>query len=96
VEAIALAAEIARWPNIAPRETWSQWTAQTDDPVVPWILEHDGVELSFFTTMATFGTPVDITLAELTVELFFPADHRTEAHLRAPRVLPHAVRRRQV
>jgi transcriptional regulator with XRE-family HTH domain len=85
VEAIALAEEIARWPNIPPRETWSHWTPQADDPVVPWILEHGGAELSFFTTMATFGTPVDITLAELTVELFFPVDEGTEEHLRAAR-----------
>ncbi len=81
-EAIALADEIACWPNIPPRESWSRWTPQAIDPVVPWVVEHDGVELSFFTTMATFGTPVDITLAELTVELFFPADELTDAHLR--------------
>jgi hypothetical protein len=54
---------------------------------VPWIVEHEGVELSFFTTMATFGTPVDITLAELTVELFFPADDLTDVHLREQRAL---------
>jgi transcriptional regulator with XRE-family HTH domain len=81
-EAIALADEIAGWPDIPPRDTWSRWTPQAIDPVVPWIVEHEGVDLSFFTTMATFGTPVDITLAELTVELFFPADDLTDAHLR--------------
>jgi hypothetical protein len=34
---------------------------------------HDGAELSFFTTLTTFGTPLDVTLDELAVELFFPA-----------------------
>ena len=35
-----------------------------------------------FTTLTTFGTPRDITLAELAVELFCPADERTAALLR--------------
>jgi hypothetical protein len=33
-----------------------------------------------------FGTPVDVTLAELAVEAFFPADAETAARL--PRLLP--------
>ena len=36
-----------------------------------------------FTTLTTFGTPQDITLAELAVELFYPADDASEAMLRA-------------
>jgi hypothetical protein len=36
-----------------------------------------GTELSFFSTISTFGTAVDITLAELAIEAFFPADART-------------------
>lgn len=40
-----------------------------------------GVELSFFSTLATFGTAVDITLAELAIESFFPADDATAAAL---------------
>ena len=34
-------------------------------------------ELAFFSTTMIFGTPVDITLAELAVESFFPADAAT-------------------
>ena len=34
-------------------------------------------ELAFFSTVTTFGTAVDITLAELSVEAFFPADAST-------------------
>jgi hypothetical protein len=30
--------------------------------------------LSFFSTTTVFGTPVDVTLSELALELFFPAD----------------------
>jgi hypothetical protein len=34
--------------------------------------------MSFFTTIATLGTPQDITLEELRIESFFPADQETE------------------
>lgn len=40
-------------------------------------------ELSFFSTVATFGTALDVTLAELSIESFFPADEATSAALRA-------------
>jgi transcriptional regulator with XRE-family HTH domain len=42
----------------------------------------EGGLLSFFTTTTVFGTPVDITLAELTLETFFPADAATAEALR--------------
>jgi hypothetical protein len=38
-------------------------------------------ELAFFGTVSTFGTAVDITLAELSVEAFYPANARTAARL---------------
>ncbi len=41
----------------------------------------DGDELTFFSTIATFGTALDITLSELAVEAFFPADPATKAAL---------------
>ncbi len=52
--------------------------------VVPLQL-HDGHGglLSFFSTTTVFGTPRDITLSELAIESFFPADARTAAALRA-------------
>jgi hypothetical protein len=41
-----------------------------------------GVDLTFFSTLATFGTALDITLSELAIESFFPGDKETEAALR--------------
>jgi hypothetical protein len=38
--------------------------------------------LAFFSTTTVFGTPVDITLSELAVEAFFPADQQTAETLR--------------
>jgi hypothetical protein len=37
----------------------------------------DGGELAFFSTTTVFGTPLDITLSELAIEAFFPADEAT-------------------
>jgi hypothetical protein len=42
----------------------------------------DGPELAFFSTIARFGTALDVTVAELAVESFFPADEATAAALR--------------
>lgn len=47
--------------------------------------------LSFLTTTMVFGGPIDVTLSELALELFFPADAETEAAVRgAGRILPAA------
>lgn len=49
---------------------------------VPFRLRRDGRELSFLAIIATFGTALDITLAELAIETFFPADEPTARYLR--------------
>jgi hypothetical protein len=38
--------------------------------------------LSFFSAVTTFGTPLEVTLEELTSEAFYPADETTAATLR--------------
>ncbi|MEU9506212.1 helix-turn-helix transcriptional regulator [Micromonospora sp. NPDC048170] len=53
------------------------------DVVVPLRLRHAGGELAFLSTVSTFGTPLDVTVEELSIESFFPADDATAAHLRA-------------
>ena len=50
---------------------------------VPFRLRVDGGELAFFSTTTVFGTPVDITLEELALECFFPADEATAAAMRS-------------
>ena len=42
-----------------------------------------GGSRSFISTTTVFGTPVDVTLSELAIETFFPADEETAAALRA-------------
>lgn len=51
--------------------------------VVPLQFVTDAGTLSFFSTTTVFGTPVDITLSELAIEAFFPADAATADALRA-------------
>jgi len=45
--------------------------------VTPMNIVVDGMTLAFFSTTAIFGTPVDITLSEIAIESFFPADAAT-------------------
>jgi transcriptional regulator with XRE-family HTH domain len=50
--------------------------------VVPFRLKTEGGVLSFFSTTTIFGTPLDVTLSELAIESFFPADAETAERLR--------------
>jgi transcriptional regulator with XRE-family HTH domain len=52
-------------------------------PVLPMRFQKGDVALDLFTTIATLGTPQDITLQELRIECFFPMDEPTAAVLRA-------------
>jgi transcriptional regulator with XRE-family HTH domain len=52
------------------------------DVVVPLRFRHGGRELSMLSILASFGTPLDVTVAELSIESFFPADAATGAALR--------------
>ncbi len=51
--------------------------------VIPLRLRAGGGELAFLSTIAAFGTPLDVTVAELLIESFYPADPATAAALRA-------------
>lgn len=77
-EATALLAELAQFAGPVPEGE----TPATDRPALPFLpvtLRKDGVELNLFTTIATLGTPRDVTLHELRIESFFPADEATRA-----------------
>lgn len=80
----ALADEIAAYPNM-PVGMAEMFSAQPEEPtlLVSLRLRTAGGDLSMFTSLTTFGTPLDITLDELAVELFFPADDDTDRALQA-------------
>jgi transcriptional regulator with XRE-family HTH domain len=75
--------EVRSYENVAA-VPGSRRVSGWDDPplLVPLRLRAGRDELSLFTTLTMFGTPRDVTLDELAVELFFPADDVTEAALR--------------
>jgi PAS domain-containing protein len=52
-------------------------------PVVPTVFREGDLRLSLFTTIAQFGTPEDLALDDLKIELFFPSDDATDALLQA-------------
>lgn len=56
-------------------------TVPPSQVLLPMRLRTGDRVLSFMSTIAVFGTPVDITLAELAIETFFPADAETAAYL---------------
>jgi transcriptional regulator with XRE-family HTH domain len=79
----ALAEEVRAYPmvtSLPPSEP-------PEDPevVLSVGLATDAGKLRLFTTLTTFGTPRDITLDELVIELFYPADEATARHLRGDR-----------
>jgi transcriptional regulator with XRE-family HTH domain len=79
-ELAALHEELRAYPCDQP---WRE--GEPTDPeavVLPLRVRHGDRELSFLTTVATFGTPLDVTVAELAIESFFPADAETAAALR--------------
>jgi len=68
--------EVSSYPGPPPEPP-----AHPGDIVVSLRLRAGERELRFFSTIATFGTAVDITVAELAIESFFPADAQTAAYL---------------
>ncbi len=61
------------------------WAAEESNlvPVLPLEIVKDGVRVSLFTVIATFGTAQDVTADELRIESFFPADTATEQMFRS-------------
>jgi transcriptional regulator with XRE-family HTH domain len=76
----ALYEEVAGYPG--PPDAGARHGAG-GEVFVPLVFRSAGRELRFFSTVATFGTAVDITMSELAIESFFPADAATAEVLRA-------------
>ncbi|WP_342358385.1 helix-turn-helix transcriptional regulator [Terrarubrum flagellatum] len=74
----ALLEELSSYP--APRERHG--AREVSAIAVPLQLKSDAGIMSFFSTITVFGTPVDITLSEIAIEAFFPADQATGDILR--------------
>ena len=75
---VALAAELRSYPGVGNASGLDDLAGRL---FVPLVLRHGGSELRLFSTVATFGTALDITVAELAIESFFPGDAATTAIL---------------
>jgi len=80
-ETSRLLAELLSYPDVPQK--WR--TLDLDAAPVPFLgveLRRGNTRLTFFSTLTTLGVPYDITLHELRVECFFPADRASETLLR--------------
>jgi transcriptional regulator with XRE-family HTH domain len=64
-----------------PGEEYPEPVSGPSEIMVQLRLATDAGELAFFSTVTTFGTAVDITVSELSIEAFFPADAATAERL---------------
>ncbi len=72
-----LLGEILSYPGV-PASWRSADIAVPLLPVVPVSFAKDGRRFDFFSTVTTLGTPQDVTLQEIRIECFFPADEATD------------------
>ncbi|MHC3468886.1 helix-turn-helix domain-containing protein [Streptomyces sp. 7R007] len=86
----ALYEEVAAYPVPEPvpepeREQEQEHEPDEDVPyfALPLRIEHGGHLLSFVSSISTFNTPMDVTVAELAIETFLPADPATVKYLRS-------------
>lgn len=78
----ALREELRQYPPPANMKSAPETPdGQRPNFVVPFQLVTDDGVLSFFSTTTIFGTPMEVTLAELSIEAFYPANRATMAAL---------------
>lgn len=88
--------QLATWPNGPLRELYAEVSAYPEvegvtgvEPVdmtsvaLPFRVRHEDGVLSFLTTATTFNTPLDVTVSELAIETFLPADDATARRVRS-------------
>lgn len=78
----ALLQELHQYPGVPPYPALPP-LSHGHGLVLPVHLRKDGVDIRTFSTIMTLGTPQDVTLQELRIETFFPADEASDRILRA-------------
>ena len=77
-KALAFIEEVMAYPDV-PASFRKLRFEDRPQPVLTLDYIVGGKSLSVFTTIATLGTPQDVTLQEVRIECFFPADDRSDA-----------------
>ena len=78
----ALLEEVSAYPTVREVGAGRGRPPADAEVVVPIRLRHPRGELAMFTTLTTFGSPADVTVAELALELLYPLDVATADRLR--------------
>jgi hypothetical protein len=69
------------YPGVPDR--WRDPDLTRPSPIlIPIRLRKGDIEVALFTTISTLGTPQDVTLQEMRIESFFPADEASDATIR--------------
>lgn len=76
-----LTEELGRLPS--PFRSRSRLGTEVGSVLIPMILETSVGMISMFSTTTVFGTPLDVTLDEIAIESFFPADVTSGDRMRA-------------
>jgi len=79
-ETTALLARLTAYPGVPPLSRVAP--LETHTPVLNINFSKGGTRLSVFTTIATLGTPQDVTLQDIRIECFFPSDAASAALFR--------------
>lgn len=85
--AVALLDEVRGYMDDAPR-AGAHVPLRPSDLLLPIHIRTADLDVRLFSTIMTLGTPQDVTLQELRVETFFPADEDSQARLTALATLP--------
>lgn len=85
----ALYEEVAAYPPPEGADEGAEGAEDAEDAAafapgnfaLPLRIEHGGQVLTFLSSISTFNTPMDVTVAELAIETFLPADPATAKYL---------------
>lgn len=80
----ALLQEVLAYPGV-PKRWRSPTLAAVPKPYLVVKFRKGEMAMDFFSTVTTLGTPLDVTLQELRIECFFPADEPTVVAVRTLR-----------
>jgi transcriptional regulator with XRE-family HTH domain len=74
--------EVLAYPGVPRRWSAPDLLAPFPSPFLALQFRKDGLAMDYFSTVTTLGTPLDVTLQEIRIECFFPANARTASGAR--------------
>jgi len=83
VQTAALLEEVLSYPGVPARWRTPDLLGPFPKPYLPVQFRKGGLARDFFSTVTTLGTPLDVTLQEIRIECFFPADEQTVSSVAA-------------